>query len=367
MSGPHGAGHTDQTADRPLVDPPSDDGASANILFLGENPAGAAGGAAAVETVRVQGDTLKPPFLHPVSVNGADSDVRDDAVTSAEGGAALTETALRAQARLMDEDRWLATRFALKPVRLRLEALIAALGDMARASDGVKEPHLAQMRLVWWREALEAMLDSRPAAMPPTLRALASANAEVAFDRVTLLGIADARIAELGPTPFETWGQLDAYVDATAGAMIRLSMQAIDPALQPTVRLAQFCRAAGRAWGYTGLLRASEHWRQQGRSFYPSQLARHLEMEAAELRTSAEGHRPQAMLRALLDRAVGSYREAKRLAVGLPPTLYPAYGYLAFVSLYAPALQAPRTGSEPVSAPLLQRQALLVWRAARGL
>jgi phytoene synthase len=280
-------------------------------------------------------------------------------------GGGLDSNARRQAVRVLDEDRWLAGRFAPKAVRARLDALYLVINEVARAADGVREPLLAQMRLAWWRGALEAMLDGRDAAQPPSVQALAAVHHAVGFDRNTMIDLVEARIAELGPSPFENWAALDAYVDATAGGVIRLAFQAIDPGLRPTPQVLAFTRAAGRAWGYTGLLRAQAFWREQGRSFFPASLADHVALDAEEFRASIQGHKPQAVLRSLMDRAVGGYREAQRLSASLPATLYPGYGYIALTPLYLRILEtAP--DSEPPTIPLFRRQICLVWKAMRG-
>lgn len=270
-----------------------------------------------------------------------------------------------ADVRRLDEDRWLAARFAPKAVRARLDTLYLVVNELARAADGVREPVLAQMRLTWWRGAVEAMLDGRDAAQPPSLRALGAVHLEVGFDRQTWLELVDARIAELGAQPFETWAALDAYIDATAGGVVRLAFQAIDPTLRPTPQILAFTRAAGRAWGYAGLVRAQAYWREQGRSFFPTRLAEHVALDAQEFRESVQGHKPQAVLRSLLDRAVGGYREAQRLSSSVPAGLYPGYGYVALTPLYMRKLEMGLEG-EALQLPLLARQLRLVWKALRS-
>ncbi|MBC8107455.1 MAG: squalene/phytoene synthase family protein, partial [Anaerolineae bacterium] len=56
--------------------------------------------------------------------------------------------------RRVDEDRWLASRFAPAPVRERLIALYAVNYEIARLSETVREAPLGDIRLEWWRSAL---------------------------------------------------------------------------------------------------------------------------------------------------------------------------------------------------------------------
>lgn len=313
------------------------------------------------------GGTSRPP----ATLDGAaqDSALQSESAGEPSGeppGEIMSALDLSALTRRMDEDRWLASRFAPKTVRPRLDALYAVAGDLARAADSIAEPVLAQMRLTWWRNAIEAMLEYREAALPPSVRALATVHAEVGFDRETMLALLEARVREWSAEPFETWADLDSYVDATAGSLMRLAMQAVDPALAPNKHLVAFTRSAGRAWGYTGLLRSLDHWRLQGRSFFPTRVVAHFALEEEEFRDSAHGFRPQAAIRALLDRAIGAYRETSRLSASVPTSLFPAYGYVALTPHYIRRLEFSPPGST-AQLPLLRRQLAVLMSSIRGI
>lgn len=267
--------------------------------------------------------------------------------------------------RAADEDRWLASRFAPKLTRPRLITLYALANDIARAADRVGEPLLAQMRLTWWRGALEAMLEGRDAALPPTVRALGEVHREAGLSVETLLSLADARVDELGDRPFETWAALDSFVDRSAGGLTLLAIQVVDPKASPTGQAAALAKAAGRAWGYCGLLRAFPHWRAKGRSFFPKALVAHLD----EVAPGAEGEPDRRVyepaLRAVMDRAVGAMKETRRLAVGAPTAWFPAYGYVTLVPVYLAAIEKAGLG-ESVTAPLLMRQWRLMQASLTG-
>jgi 15-cis-phytoene synthase len=69
--------------------------------------------------------------------------------------------------RRVDEDRWLALRFAPEEVRARLIALYAVNYEIARTAEIVSEPALGDIRLEWWRSALEQMAEG---SAPPHIR-----------------------------------------------------------------------------------------------------------------------------------------------------------------------------------------------------
>ncbi|RYY22944.1 MAG: hypothetical protein EOP62_21755 [Sphingomonadales bacterium] len=71
-----------------------------------------------------------------------------------------------------DPERGLVLSYAPAERRAALAALIALDDALAQLLRTTSEPALGQMRLAWWREALER-LDTAPAPAEPVLRALA--------------------------------------------------------------------------------------------------------------------------------------------------------------------------------------------------
>lgn len=64
---------------------------------------------------------------------------------------------IRASAREHEPDRYLAALLAPKAARDDLIVLAAFVGEIHRIGRIVREPHLAEIRLQWWREALSSV------------------------------------------------------------------------------------------------------------------------------------------------------------------------------------------------------------------
>lgn len=135
--------------------------------------------------------------------------------------------------------------------------------------------------------------------------------------------------------PFATWVDIEAYLDGTAGALMRSAIEACAPGVNADL----FVRNAGRAWGYTGLLRAAAHWRARGRSVVPS------EGSAEQMRA----------------RALAAHRAARAESRGVPSVAFAAIGYVAFVPAYLKVLARGRQETA-----LFMRQITLVTAAATG-
>ncbi|MEQ1490963.1 MAG: squalene/phytoene synthase family protein [Terricaulis sp.] len=238
--------------------------------------------------------------------------------------------------RRVDEDRWLAARFAPPLVRERLIAIYAVNYEIARTAETVREEALGAIRHEWWREALAEIFEGKAPRVHPALEAL-SRTLKHRSAAADLEKMVSARSADFDALPFASWDEVDIYLDATAGVLLKASIDQCDAlGAAPTASL----RAAGRAWGYTGLLRAAEFWTARGRSALPKNGG-----DFAEMR----------------QRARANYDAARGLAAALPQEAFPGIGYLALVPGYLHALEQGR-GERA----LLLRQLTLVAASATG-
>lgn len=240
--------------------------------------------------------------------------------------------------RRVDEDRWLASRFAPALARERLIALYALNYEIARTAETVREAALGDIRLAWWRDVLAEVSAGGAGGAHPALAAFAETVRQTPLSHATLQALLDARGRDLDAAPFATWSDLRAYLDATAGGIMRLAVEACASAGSEAAE--GFVREAAQAWGGVGLLRAASHWRARGRSMLPREAG-----SAAEL----------------LDHARDAFAKARALAPRLPAAAFPALGYVALLPAYFRALT--RVGRDPL---LLTRQFILIRAAASG-
>src|SRR5215470_10547966 len=102
------------------------------------------------------------------------------------------DTGLDAEVRRVDEDRWLASRFAPPNVRKRLVAIYALNHEIARTVDVVTQVAIGDIRLQWWREALAEVFDGKQPRAHPALAAIAQAHRETPLPREALDALIDA-------------------------------------------------------------------------------------------------------------------------------------------------------------------------------
>jgi phytoene synthase len=150
---------------------------------------------------------------------------------------------LDALIRRVDPDRWLSSRFIGQAVlRADVIALYAFDHELARAPRVASNALLGEMRLTWWREALDEIFEGRPVRQHPTAQALAAAVERRGLPREPLETMIDARYRELDPATM-TEGELLDWARDTGGLAAQLAAQTLDPTTEAKMAL-----AGGSAW-----------------------------------------------------------------------------------------------------------------------
>ncbi len=145
--------------------------------------------------------------------------------------------------RRVDPDRWLSSRFIAEPqARADVLAVYAFDHELARAPRVASNALLAEIRLTWWREALEEIFEDRPARAHPTVQALAEVVRRRGLSRAVMETMIDARYRELDPAPISENELLD-WARDTGGLAAQLAAQILDPATDARLAL-----AGGSAW-----------------------------------------------------------------------------------------------------------------------
>ncbi|MDO6730431.1 squalene/phytoene synthase family protein [Marinovum sp. 2_MG-2023] len=117
-----------------------------------------------------------------------------------------------------DPDRFMATMSTRVVARQRLFPLYAFNVEVSRAPWVTEEPMIAEMRLQWWRDALEEIAGGDKVRRHEVVTPLATVlrRAQVG----PLDALIDARRWDIGRDPFEDRADFDSYIDATAGNLL---------------------------------------------------------------------------------------------------------------------------------------------------
>jgi phytoene synthase len=150
---------------------------------------------------------------------------------------------LDALIRRVDPDRWLSSRFiGQADARADVVTVYAFDNELARAPRVASNALLGEMRLTWWREALEEIFEGRPVRQHPTAQALAATVERRGLKRELLETLIDARYRELDPAPMNE-GELLDWARDTGGLSAQLVAQVLDPTTESKMAL-----AGGSAW-----------------------------------------------------------------------------------------------------------------------
>lgn len=151
-----------------------------------------------------------------------------------------------------DHDRWLTMLFASADDREALAALYAFNHEVAKTRETVSEPMLGEIRLEWWREAINDLYSGTVRRHPVT-EALAQAMETRSLPQAEFEAIIDGRISDLYDTNPKKIDDLLDYADKTGGTVSRLGARICGVEDDQLLNAAS---AIGRAWALTGLLRA---------------------------------------------------------------------------------------------------------------
>jgi phytoene synthase len=179
------------------------------------------------------------------------------------------EDAVRTVARDGDPDRYASALFAPRASREPLFALYAFNVALASIAEQVSEPQLGEIRLQWWRDALDRATAGE-ATGHPVADAVGGAIRRYALSRDSLAGLIDARSFDVSVKIMPDAAALDDYLGKTAGALFRLAAEVAAP--HRTSELEPAVRAAGIAYGLTGLMRALPVHAARGRVDLPADM-----------------------------------------------------------------------------------------------
>src|SRR5215213_4875844 len=152
-----------------------------------------------------------------------------------------------------DPDRYFAALFAPAEKRPHLYALYAFNLEIARVREAVSDPMLGDIRLQWWRDALqgEARGDVRA---NPVAAALDETIVRFRLPRASLVDLIDARVFDLYEDPMPGLNDLEGYCGETSSSLIQLAGIVLSDGAESAT--ADAAGHAGVAYAMTGLLRA---------------------------------------------------------------------------------------------------------------
>jgi len=244
--------------------------------------------------------------------------------------------------RQMDRDRYRAALFAPSPQRDHLLAVFAFNIELARVREEVSDSTLGQIRLEWWREALE-QTEAGEMVGHPVADALGLARRRCVLPGDLLTDMIDARQSDLSATPMPDQTHLEDYLARTAGTVFQLGGYILGARDAETAHLA---RHGGVAFGLAGIMRALPVHRSQGLVLLPRTEAAAAGLQTGDVRQGKATDALYGELARLREAAQAHLDVAAQDFKKLPPRARPAFLPLALVHGQLRTLAKP--GRDPL-------------------
>ena len=170
----------------------------------------------------------------------------------------MSVEACRALVERADPDRFAAAQLGTEAAQKVLWPLYAMNVEVSRAPWVTQEPMIAEMRLQWWRDALEEIAAGKPVRGHEVTTALQPVGRTGALQLDRLV---QARRWDIYKEAFEDEADLLTYIDDTSGGL----MWAGAAALGATPEVKDDVMAYGRAVGLVRFLQAAPELESRGR------------------------------------------------------------------------------------------------------
>jgi phytoene synthase len=260
-----------------------------------------------------------------------------------------------------DANRYLASLFAPAEQRPLLFALYAFHHEIARVAEAAHEPMIGAIRLEWWREAAEGARDGQPRPHE-VAEGLAELFARTAVPLEMFEALVAARAQDAAGENFADLAALEAYGDATSGALMRIAARVLGAG----DALDQQARALGTAYALAGLCRAIPFHAMRGKLFLPLDMVRAEGLSRADIFAGRGRDALKRVIAAIAARAhehVSAARALPKAKRGLPALLPAATtrGYLTLLT--RPDFDPFATYAETA---LPRRQLAILGAALRG-
>ena len=259
---------------------------------------------------------------------------------------ASTADTVIAAARSGEPDRYLAALLAPPASRAGLLALAAFSVELARIPFVAKtEATIGEIRLQWWRDALQSPASSRTGS--PVADALKEAVERHALSPALLLDMIEARSFDLSGEPVTDDAVLRDRLWKSDGAQFALAAQVLSR--EPSALVQAAAREGGYAYGLTRLLLDLGRPLSQGRVPLPQTSLHAAGVPREQLLAGEFSDNVANLLATLRGEVRPALNTSRKHVADLPREMRVAFLPLALVAPYLRALE--RSGGDVVRGP----------------
>ncbi len=267
--------------------------------------------------------------------------------------------------RRLDKDRFLTALFAPEPGRARLMALYAFNLEVARTREQVSEPMIGEIRLQWWRDALDAIYKGSPPEHE-VAQALARAIGEAQLERGVLDRLIDARSFDLYDAPMATLDDLVRYLEDTSSGLMAAGVTLLSGNQEAGAH--QAVKQAGIAWGLTGMLRALPFHIERSQQFVPEEILKRHDVVWSDFLHSEERSRNKSVIDSICDLATEAADRGRSASRDLPKESLPPLMPVVLTPHYLRQLRRPDVDpcKDIPEVPVFRKQLTLMKHALLG-
>jgi 15-cis-phytoene synthase len=245
--------------------------------------------------------------------------------------------AVIAAARAGEPDRYLAALLAPPHARAGLLALAAFAAEIARVPYAAgSEPAAGEIRLQWWRDALQTA-DEQAHSGHPIADALCAAVRHHALPSALLVEPVEARSLELAGESLADDAALQTYLWKSEGALFASAGRILAPGDVAAVEAA--AAASGQAYGLARLLLRLPWMLSRGRLLLPQSRIEAAGAARLELLSGVAGPGVASLLAGLREESRRSLVASRQHVANLPREAHAAFLPLALVRSYLRALE----------------------------
>ncbi|MEQ1901659.1 MAG: phytoene/squalene synthase family protein [Devosia sp.] len=264
--------------------------------------------------------------------------------------------------RRLDRDRYFATLLLTGPTRDALTALYAFNADVATIRDRAREPAAGEVRLQWWKDALEGE-GHGAVRRNPLAEALLDAIARYGLPVPPLVRLLNARRFDLYDDPMPDVVSFEGYAGETSSVLFQLAAMILKKG--QVVESGNAAGHLGVAQSLTGHLRAVGYYAAQGRIFLPWSV---LSANGVEEKELFAGTMSEGLIEAIgqIEEMAATHLGKAEAAIGdMPRDLRPAFAPIAVVGTQLKRFRAESVFQQQADIADWRKIFLLFWWSLR--
>ena len=191
--------------------------------------------------------------------------------------------------------------------RKAITALYAFCREVDDVVDETLEPSVARMKLIWWREQVNALYNNPKEATHPVMQALAPHIHTYDLKMTELLAVIDGMEMDLDEVRYQNWDELKNYCWHVASVVGLLSAKIFG---QTTTQTSDYAVKLGLAFQLTNIIRDVGDDARRGRIYLPMDDLDHFQVRPVEILDAQHSDRFEALMHYQTERAYGLYKEA---------------------------------------------------------